>query len=354
MKTISLCMIVKDEEAVLERLLNSAVEFADEIIIADTGSTDRTVEIAKRFTDSVFHFTWCNDFSAARNFSFSKATMDYQMWLDADDILPHSSIEKLITWKSSGTFPDVVMLPYHTGLDASGNPTLIYQRERLLRTAGEFKWQGAVHEAITSHGSIEHLDAPVIHSKESAGDPNRNLRIFESQLKKGCKLSPREKYYYARELFYHNCYSQASEYFNQVIQDSSAWIENRIDACRMLYRCNSALNHDESAADALLKSFSLSPPRAEVCCDLGEHFLNFKNYQTAIFWYRLATTLPRNDVSGAFISPDSYDFIPYLQLCVCYDRIGDIPNARLYHQKAYACKPLDPAVIYNEAYFSNL
>ena len=85
--TISLCMIVKNEETTLARCLDSVVGIADEIIIVDTGSTDRTKEIAGRYTDKIFDFPWVDDFAAARNFSFSKATMEYCMWLDASDIL---------------------------------------------------------------------------------------------------------------------------------------------------------------------------------------------------------------------------------------------------------------------------
>ena len=87
MITISLCMIVKNEEETLERCLDGIKDVVDEIIIVDTGSKERTKNIAKRYTDKIYDFEWINDFSAARNFSYSKAKMDYQMWLDADDVL---------------------------------------------------------------------------------------------------------------------------------------------------------------------------------------------------------------------------------------------------------------------------
>ena len=87
MASVSLCMIVKNEEDVLERGLKSAAGLVDEIIVVDTGSTDRTREIAAQFTDLIFDFPWRDDFAAARNESFSHASMDYCMWLDADDVL---------------------------------------------------------------------------------------------------------------------------------------------------------------------------------------------------------------------------------------------------------------------------
>ena len=74
MVTISLCMIVKDEEEILARCLDCVADLMDEIIIVDTGSTDKTKEIARRYTDKIYDFKWENDFSAARNFAFSKAT----------------------------------------------------------------------------------------------------------------------------------------------------------------------------------------------------------------------------------------------------------------------------------------
>lgn len=87
MNTISLCMIVRNEEDVLGRCLASAADLMDEIIIVDTGSTDHTKEIAAEYTEKIYDFPWIDDFSAARNTAFSKANCDYCMWLDADDIL---------------------------------------------------------------------------------------------------------------------------------------------------------------------------------------------------------------------------------------------------------------------------
>ena len=95
MSSWSLCMIVKNEEDVLERCLNSVRELVDEIIIVDTGSEDGTKQTAERFTDQIYDFQWGDDFAAARNFSFARASGDYLMWMDADDVLPESSLRLL-------------------------------------------------------------------------------------------------------------------------------------------------------------------------------------------------------------------------------------------------------------------
>ena len=93
--------------------LDSAKTIADEIIIVDTGSTDRTKEIASQYTRYVYDFEWVDDFSAARNFSFSKASMEYCMWLDADDVILPEDQEKIRHLKQN-TQPDtdVVMMLY--------------------------------------------------------------------------------------------------------------------------------------------------------------------------------------------------------------------------------------------------
>src|SRR5437762_2853976 len=86
-KTISLCMIAKDEEETIGQSLASARAFVDEMIVVDTGSTDRTVEIAKAAGAKVFHFPWQNDFAAARNAAIEHATGDWILSLDADETL---------------------------------------------------------------------------------------------------------------------------------------------------------------------------------------------------------------------------------------------------------------------------
>ena len=96
---ISLCMIVKHEEKNLERCLSSYAPLMDEIIVVDTGSVDKTKEIASRFTDKIYDFEWINDFSAARNFAFSKAGCDYIFSADADEVLDKENREQFAILK---------------------------------------------------------------------------------------------------------------------------------------------------------------------------------------------------------------------------------------------------------------
>lgn len=151
----------------------------DEIIVVDTDSTDNTRSAAENLGARVYDFPWCDDFAAAKNFSFSKANMDYCMWLDADDIMTESDGQAFLRLKNElSTDMDVVMMKYHTAFDEAERPCFTYYRERLLRCDMGFIWEGAVHESIQPRGNIIHSDIAVCHMKTISGDPDRNLRIF--------------------------------------------------------------------------------------------------------------------------------------------------------------------------------
>ena len=155
MVTISLCMIVKNEEDVLGRCLECVQGIVDEIIIVDTGSTDTTKAIAQKYTDKVFDFEWINDFSAARNNAFSKATKDYILWLDADDIILEADIKKFKDLKETLTLDiDNVMMKYNVGFDENGTVTLSYFRERLSKRTNNAQWMEPVHECLIIGGKI--------------------------------------------------------------------------------------------------------------------------------------------------------------------------------------------------------
>lgn len=351
MATISLCMIVKDEEDVLARCLDSVAGAVDEIIIVDTGSGDSTMQIARQYTDKVYTYTWQDDFAAARNFAFAQATKDYQMWLDADDVLEPNDRDALCAIKPSLT-ADVVMCKYHTAFDENGDPTFSYYRERLLRRACGFRWAGAVHEAIAPSGDVQYVDIAVTHKKERQRDSGRNLRIYEKQLAAGVILEPRHQFYYARELYYHAQYEKAAAVLEKFLEDGRGWVENSIDACHVLSDCYKSLARPDLALRALLRSMEYDAPRAELCCDIGGHFMDAGQYRTAIFWYQLAASRPRSDQSGGFVQAACYGYIPYLQLCVCYDRLGEQDRAREYNELAGTCRPGDPTVEANRAYFA--
>ena len=355
MVTVSLCMIVKNEEDVLARCLESAADLVDEIILVDTGSTDRTREIAKRFTDRIYDFDWADDFAAARNYAFSLAEQEYCMWLDADDVILDADRAAFQTLKETlDPAVSVVMAKYNTGFDEHGDVTFSYFRERLVKNRTNLRWEGAVHEAITPAGQVVYSEFAVTHRKLRPSDPDRNLRIYEKQLEQGVELEPRQQFYYGRELYYHQRYEEALQVFERFLDEGRGWLENNIDACCHCAYCCECLARPEQALAALLRSFSYDRPRAEVCCELGHWFFRRENPSLAAYWYALALTCPRDDSRGGFVSPDCYGYLPCIQLCVCYSRLGDLERAARMNELAASFKPDAEAVLHNREYFQSL
>lgn len=355
MITVSLCMIVKNEEDVLARCLESAAGLVDEIVIVDTGSTDRTREIAERFTDRVYEFTWIDDFAAARNYAFSLAEKDYCMWLDADDVILDADRTAFQTLKET-LEPDVcvVMAKYNTGFDEDGNVTFSYFRERLIKNHAGMRWEGAVHEAIAPVGKVIYSEFAVAHRKIRSDHPDRNLRIYESQLARGVELDPRQQFYYGRELYYHQRYGEAIQVFERFLGEGRGWVENNIDACCHCACCYEQMGQPERALQSLLRSFTYDRPRAEVCCELGRWFFQREQISLASYWYSLALTCTRDDSRGGFVSPDCYGYLPCIQLCVCYSRLGDQGRAERMNELAASFKPDAAPVLHNRAFFQSL
>ncbi len=355
MATISLCMIVKNEEMHIARCLDSVAGLVEEIIIVDTGSTDRTVEIASGYTPKVYSYPWKDDFADARNESFSRASMDYCMWMDADDILEEEERDKFLELKQSLP-PDVdmVMMKYHTSFDEAGKPSFSYFRERWIRNDERYRWIGTVHEVIPPNGRIIYSHIGICHKKMGAGDPDRNLNIYRKMLAEGKILEPRQQYYYGRELYYHKQYEEAVSVLESFLILPEGWVENKIEACSICADCYSRMGQEQTALITLLRSMSFDLPRAELCCEIGKYFLEHGNYHNAVYWYETALSLPKNEYSGGFVLPDCYDYVPLLQLCVCYDKLGDRQKAKEYNERAGVCKPYSQAYLYNKRYFDSL
>ena len=352
--TLSVCMIVKNESDVLARCLACAAEIADELIVVDTGSTDDTKEIARGFTPQVYDFPWCDDFAAARNFSFSKAAMDYVMWLDADDVIDAENRAKILRLKETlSPTVDMVFLRYDVAFDEQDNPTLSYYRERIFKASMGYRWVGEIHEVIPQRGVAEYREISIQHRKLHPTERGRNLRIFEKMLADGKQLDPRQKFYYARELMYNGRYPEAVRQFTAFLDEGRGWVENNISACKELAYCQAHLGDAAAALGTLFRSFAYDAPRAEICCEIGRHFFDLGQYGTAVFWYETAAGRSPDEKSGGFCLPDCYGYIPYMQLCVCYDRLGDRARAIAYNEKAGLCKPEDKGVLYNRAYFQN-
>ncbi len=148
---VSLTMIVRDEEANLPACLGSARDLFDEVIVVDTGSTDRTVEVARLFGARVFDFVWVGDFAAARNAALARATGDYAFWLDADDVIEPPQRERLKALldglKPGEEAAYVVRCACDPDRDGGGGETVV-DHVRLFPAREDVRWTYRVHEQI--------------------------------------------------------------------------------------------------------------------------------------------------------------------------------------------------------------
>ena len=356
MTTLSVCMIVKNESEVLGRCLDCIKDIADEIIIVDTGSTDDTISIAQNYTSNIYKFQWIDDFSAARNYSFSKATMEYVMWLDADDIILEEDKEKILQLKTEldGDI-SAVYLYYNTGVDENGKPSLSYYRERIVKNGADLLWIEPVHEHLSYIGKSMKSDAAITHGHKTENEQrsNRNLNIYEKQIANGTQLSPRAQYYYARELRTHNRIDDAIEMYQKFLENETAWYEDKITACLDLSYCYASKDDSQNVIDILFHCLTFAVPRQDICCRLGDYFREKSLYKQAIFWYNTALSLPKPDGMG-FVFGDYLNFIPHIWLCVCHDRLGEYDIAKLHNDTAKLYKPNHPSVIKNSEYYDRI
>ncbi len=202
MITISLCMIVKNEEKILARCLDSVADLVDEVIIVDTGSDDRTREIAALYTDQIYDFEWIDDFAAARNFAFSKAGGEYIYSADADEVLSEENRERFRALKET-LLPEVEIVQMKYGNQLQFGTVYNYDEEyrpKLFKRKRDFVWEDPIHETVRLAPVVYDSEIVITHMPEQ-NHAGRDLQNFRQQILRGARLSKRLHNMYARELF---------------------------------------------------------------------------------------------------------------------------------------------------------
>jgi tetratricopeptide (TPR) repeat protein len=249
---------------------------------------------------------------------------------------------------------DIVTMKYYTHFDANGIPVNISTRGRLFKRANEYRWEDPIHEYITLAGNILYSDI-VIHHKQNhkPGQQNRNLDIFSKLEGSGSKMTPRQLYYFARELKDHGQWAKSVYYFEKFLASGQGWSEDNIASCHSLSILYNALGDQEKILPILTKSFLYSAPRAEICSEIGYYYKRAKNTKVAFDWFKLAANLGEPDSIG-FILRDYWGYIPNIECCVCAYELGDLEGAKRYNERAAEFKPGDPAIEYNRKSFAAL
>ncbi|MEN6350455.1 MAG: glycosyltransferase [Syntrophomonas sp.] len=223
---LSLTMIVKDEEKCLNRCLDSVKDLVDEIIIVDTGSTDKTLDICRSYNAQVFPYKWNNNFAEARNFGLDKVTMDWVLWLDADEELALRNREQLRTLFADYDAISVPLVNYY-GEKIDHDQVVQIAQPRFFRNHMGFRFENKIHEWLNISSAYEQervgfLDLEIYHygyvnsQIEGKQKFNRNVNLLLQELKEE-KSHAWTHYYLATEYSRRKKFKKAFEHVNQSI-----------------------------------------------------------------------------------------------------------------------------------------
>lgn len=331
MITISLCMIVKNEEAILSRCLDTVADLVDEIVIVDTGSTDKTKEIASGYTDKIYDFQWIDDFSAARNFAFSKATKEYIYTADADEVISPENRQKFLQLKEN-LLPEIEIVQMIYGNQLQFGTVYNYDEEyrpKLFKRLREFVWQEAIHEMVRLEPVIYDSDIVITHMPTSPHGA-RDLKNFRKQTVEGKKLSKRLQNMYAKELLLVGEPSDlalAAEYFEEAAADPERDSEEIMEACCVLARSYRMSGH-------MLKFFKFANKvlagavNSEICLEMGLFYEENQDPEEAAIWFYNAVyeTQP-------ILSLESGRRHSLQGLVRCYEKMGITEQADIYREE---------------------
>lgn len=285
--TISVCMIVKNEEKNLAACLDCLQTIADEIVIVDTGSTDATKEIAAKYTDKLYDFAWVDDFSEARNFAFSKATMDYIYSADADERLDEENQAKFLQLKEV-LLPEIEIVQMYYCNQLEHNTIYSFDKEyrpKLYKRVRQFVWQERIHEAVALEPVVYDSDIEIIH-KPHGNHGSRDLRIFAKMIEEGEVLSKRLREIYAKELYIAGDVSdleQAEAFFKTWVESTTDVDELKQASC-VLARWYRLAKNDAEFFKYALKATAMDSC-SEMCYELGEYYFERKDLTEASIWF---------------------------------------------------------------------
>jgi hypothetical protein len=343
-------MIVRNEEHNLPACLTSAADLFDEIVIVDTGSNDRTIEIARSFGAKVFEFAWINDFAAARNVALSHATGDYAFWLDADDRVEPTQREKLRSlFDHLKSVDTAYVVKCACDPDVNGGGATVVDHVRLFPLRSDVRWTYRVHEQILpalrqvgvqvkwSDVVVRHVgyNDPVVRR----GKLERDKQILEAEHVQ----KPNDPFilfnlgHIAMEFGGHH---EALGYFERSLAGSHATdsITRKLHA--QISRCHQQLGDNESALAACAMGLLNDPDDAELLFRKGIlHRLQGEPFQAGESWRRILTL--RRPEHFASVDDGIFGHLTWRNLAVLAEEQGDTVEAVKLWQAILAERPGD-------------
>ena len=332
MITISLCMIVKNEERILARCLDSIEDLMDEIVIVDTGSTDRTKAIASRYTDKIYDYEWTGDFAEARNFAFSKAGMEYIYSADADEVMDERNREVFRRLKTT-LLPEIDIVQMYYANQLSYGTIYNYDRElrpKLFRRLRTFRWQGAIHEQVGLLPLIYDSEIEIRHMPEN-NHKDRDLAAFVRRTGEGDRLDKRLHNIYAKELFISGedqDFLKAAAFFESSCMDTERSADEIKEAACVVARA-ARITGDTAKFFKYAMKVVACEGCAEICCELGAYYLGLQDVDEAVVWYYNAA-YETESILNLRCSKE----IPLRGLARCYRMAGNEMQAAEYDRLA--------------------
>ncbi len=293
--TLSLCMIVKDEEYFLPMCLDSVKDYVDEIIIVDTGSTDNTVEIAKRYNAKIYHHPWENSFSKARNHSLKYATCDWILILDADEEIDKENAHRLKEvikdpiGSETTQRADLILIPVYSKFN-NGKNVSIANSERLFRNHLGICYEGIVHNTLKYAVPTKKENIKLYHHGYNQDNEQmerkfaRTSELLKEQINRD-QEDPAPHHYLAVSYLDRNmnddCIGEALEAIRLFeLQNSNSQLRllAYYTASVAYYRKNELTNAEKYA----IKSLSFYSEYIDACCLLSSIYFLQKEYSKCV------------------------------------------------------------------------
>lgn len=370
---ISLCLICRNDENTIEDCLKSIHQYVTEIIVVDTGSTDSSPAIAKKYATKLERFTDCNDpvtgliedFSQARQYSFSLATQPWIMWVDADDIITGGEyLNDLIAHyeKNKGNLQGTAfLLPYEYSYDDNGKVNCLHYRERLL-TRDKFHWVNPVHEvlvpidnngiSLTTVDNIVYKHQRQYHQKNV--ESGRNLRILKKYVLGKGKGDARQLYYLGLEYLNNGFIDEAIDNLTQYIS-VSGWEDERCMASLKLVDIFHAKGQYEESLKWAFKTVEMKENWGEGYFALAKTFYHLaikggpneiRNWEKCIHFAKIGLALPITK-TVLFVNPTERDIEIHRYLNMAFNKMGLIEEALQSTETALKAKPDDAPLLLN-------
>jgi glycosyltransferase involved in cell wall biosynthesis len=292
MQKISAVLIMKNEEALLARCLES-IKGVDEIILCDTGSTDKTVEIGKKYTDKIVYFQWCDNFAKARNYAKSYATGDWILSIDCDEFLhDFSKVREAIEEATERS-----ILAINVKMIAEDNGQFFYF-PRVFKNSPQVWWEGAIHNHISvSPHNVGEIEITHGYSPAHLQDKDRAFRILQKEVKE--TGNGREMFYLGREYYYRHDFESCVKILGLYVQKKT-WLPEKAEAFLLMARAYWSMGMGEDARQALAQALIINANFKEAILFMatisGDGTGNPKWEANARQWKKMAETADNRDV----------------------------------------------------------